>query len=156
MVITQASWIDIVWAAVVAFAILAAVSQLSLWLVAISIIAAVVAHVVSSRQTTNAARADHIKRQIDELYAPWTKVAKARIQRAASDYGPRFQQHMESELGQLHRHLAEPATLAAYNQTVRGGKWGGEADLRLAHAFLEDYERLVEEFRRLTRTGPFT
>ena len=150
----RAYWIDVVWTAVVVLAIVGAILQLSVWLVTISIIAAVIVHVVSSTQQANAARIDHIKKQIDELYAPWAKVAKARLEREASDYGARFQQHMESELGALHRHLAQPATLAAYDEIVRGGTWRGEADVKLARTFLDDHQRLVEAYRRLTGTVP--
>ena len=69
--------VDIVLVAVVAVAVLAAIFQFNGWLVAISIIAAVIIHVVSSGKQTRAAQIDYTKRQIDELYAPWAKVAAA-------------------------------------------------------------------------------
>lgn len=139
-------WTATMSVAVVAFAIVAAIFQFNAWLVALSIVVAVVSVAVSTEQETKKARAEHIKRQLDELYGPWAQIAKMRLQHEMPD----FRQYMTHELGELRLHLAEPATLAAYLRLEREGKWGGSEELELARAFLSDHGRLVEEYHRLT------
>jgi len=139
----------LVWGVIAIVAVVAAYLQQSVVLVAIPIVAGVLAQIVSGRNEKKRTGIERVRAQIELLYAPWLKVAKARLERDA-EYSTRFRQHMTSELGELHRHLAAPATLAAYDDLEREGTWGGDAERKVAQAFLDDYARLVAEFRRLT------
>lgn len=148
----RAHWLTLFWVAVAAITLLAAALQVNAALVAIPILTGVVVQVVSTRREKGRARLEHVRTQIDVLYAPWTRVAEALLERSPdTGYVQRFRQHMDGELGQLHRHLAEDSTLAAYDSPDRKGLGAYEADLKLARVFLEDHRRLVEEFRRLAR-----
>ncbi len=143
-------WTEVFWIASAVVAVVAALSGFSVLLAAVPVVAAAIAQILASRREAKADRADLAKKKIDELYGPWAQIAKMRLQHAMPD----FRQYMTHELGELRLHLAEPATRAAYLRLDREGKWGGAEELEFARAFLADHERLVDEYRRLTGSGP--
>ena len=92
--------------------------------------------------------AKDLKDRIDTLYAPFLQVARSMLER--KDYLGRFVRHMDRELGQLHRHLALPATIEAFDKRRNAGVSDEVWAKDLARAFIRDYNRLVEAYRRAT------